>query len=268
MNKERDNWRMYAFDLGCLSSYEWRVTHALSHHLYTNTIIDYEMALVEPFVDFRVYDSKSFWYRSKLAFFFLLMISPLSLFTEVIKRIISISIGLEKLRPENLLPLLEIVFMWLMISPSPSTSATGINFSLPFKLWLMMQAACNFFFLANVLFMSHHHHEELYHLGDGAFRFGLDWGLAQLDATADSKETAGNLMVELCTFGNHIYHHLFPTLDHGILDFLQPVVQQTCRDFKLPQHFLQSPNIFNQKEFLTATIKQSARTKRRPPIQH
>ena len=35
----KENWRKFYFDLSLLSSYEWRVSHALSHHLYPNTIM-------------------------------------------------------------------------------------------------------------------------------------------------------------------------------------------------------------------------------------
>lgn len=34
-----DNWRQYYFDLCPLSSYQFRITHAFSHHLYPNTIL-------------------------------------------------------------------------------------------------------------------------------------------------------------------------------------------------------------------------------------
>lgn len=33
----KDTWRRFYFDLSPLSSYEWRITHGLSHHLYPNT---------------------------------------------------------------------------------------------------------------------------------------------------------------------------------------------------------------------------------------
>jgi len=36
----RDTWRMHVWDLSLLSSYEWRITHALSHHIFTNTVIN------------------------------------------------------------------------------------------------------------------------------------------------------------------------------------------------------------------------------------
>lgn len=34
-----DNWRQYYFDLSPLSSFEFRITHAFSHHLYPNTVL-------------------------------------------------------------------------------------------------------------------------------------------------------------------------------------------------------------------------------------
>lgn len=36
---KRDNFRMYYMDLSPLSSYEWRISHACSHHLYPNTVL-------------------------------------------------------------------------------------------------------------------------------------------------------------------------------------------------------------------------------------
>lgn len=36
----------------------------------------------------------------------------------------------------------------------------------------------------------------------------------------------------LTSFGDHCLHHLFPTLDHGILPQLYPVFFETCREFE------------------------------------
>lgn len=47
---KKDNWRMYSFDLTMTSSYEWRISHAYSHHNYANTIMDYEIQAFEPLV--------------------------------------------------------------------------------------------------------------------------------------------------------------------------------------------------------------------------
>lgn len=35
----KDTWRRYYFDLGLGSSYEWRITHFFSHHLFPNTVM-------------------------------------------------------------------------------------------------------------------------------------------------------------------------------------------------------------------------------------
>lgn len=46
----RDTWRVYYFDLSMLSSRYWRVSHALSHHLYPNTMRDLEVTEFSPFL--------------------------------------------------------------------------------------------------------------------------------------------------------------------------------------------------------------------------
>ena len=40
-------------------SYEWRIIHAISHHMYTHTIYDFELSGIEPFFDFKASPSSS-----------------------------------------------------------------------------------------------------------------------------------------------------------------------------------------------------------------
>lgn len=47
---QRDNWQMYTFNLTMMSFYHWRISHALSHHFYPNSLHDLEMSLFEPFL--------------------------------------------------------------------------------------------------------------------------------------------------------------------------------------------------------------------------
>lgn len=252
-NVEKDCWRMYGWDLCFLSSYEWRITHAISHHCYTNTILDYEISMVEPFLDYRVDEEKSFWHRSNLSLIFSLMLLPITTLPELIKRVINISKGNQKLRPENLLPLLQLIVMKLLIPSGDWTTAL--------LLWFAMQCSCNFSLTLGDALISAHHHEKMFHPGDGTFRYGLDWGLAQLDATGDNNLITGpSFFFEIVLFGNHVLHHMFPTLDHGLLEFLRPVMQKTCRDFKLPENFVRSLNSYDQWDIIVGTIKQMART--------
>ena len=249
---------MYCFDLGLLSSHEWRVTHALSHHIFPNTILDFEISNLEPLLDYRVYKSKSFLHRTKLSFFIALILSPLALFMEVVKRSISIAAGQQKIRMENFTPAIPLTVFMIAI---PSSSAD--YWWLAFKLWTVMNSAYAIFFVLIGLTTAHYH-PDMFHAGDGEFRYGLDWGLTQLDATGDSKDVTGFLLAELCTFGNHVLHHLFPTLDHGLLDSLRPVLQKTVEDFHLPDDVIQSlNNKFTQRELLIGSLQQLARTKPR-----
>jgi hypothetical protein len=55
---QKNNWRMYSFDLTTHSSHEWRITHCYSHHMFPNTINDYEVTAFEPFVQFLPRSSK------------------------------------------------------------------------------------------------------------------------------------------------------------------------------------------------------------------
>lgn len=58
-----------------------------------------------------------------------------------------------------------------------------------------------------------------------------DFGLYHLEATTDRVEAKGSAILALCTFGDHTLHHLLPTVDHGYLPYLYPVLEQTCKDF-------------------------------------
>lgn len=247
---KKDNWRMYCWDLGLLSSYEWRITHAISHHVYTNTIWDFELSDFEPHVDFTVRPKNVV--QRFLPVVTLLTSSQFFFFLEAAKRVITIVIGQQKLRPENLLPLAEIVFIFLLGCPLIEAV----------KLWLVIQGTASYLF-GIIGVTAAHHHPDLYHAGDGHFQYGNDWGLGQLDAVRDRKDVDGVLLAELTMYGNHILHHLFPTLDHGVLDIIRPIFQQTCLDFKLPVEWSQSPSRYSQWDLALGTLRQLARIKPR-----
>lgn len=59
----------------------------------------------------------------------------------------------------------------------------------------------------------------------------MDWGIFQMDAVMDRKDISDSHFLVLITFGNHALHHLFPTIDHGLLSYLYPVLIRTCEKF-------------------------------------
>jgi len=172
---QKDNWRMYVWDLGLLSSYEWRITHALSHHLFTNSVMDIEVSGIEPIFDFRVYPKSNI--KRFLPGLLLFTASQFAFFPQVVIRMMAILQGQQKIRPENLLPLVELILLLFLAER-------------PFILWFNIHAASSYVFIIVGIF-SAHHHPDLYHPGDGQFRFGTDWGLAQLDAILDRKDVNG-----------------------------------------------------------------------------
>lgn len=44
----RDNFRMKYFNLLMMSYRDWRASHALSHHMFPNSLLDVELVLWEP----------------------------------------------------------------------------------------------------------------------------------------------------------------------------------------------------------------------------
>ncbi|XP_042223121.1 cytochrome b5-related protein-like [Homarus americanus] len=178
---QRNNWRMYYFDLTLFSSYKWRISHGLSHHLYTNTIYDFEVSVLEPFWEFLPKPKKSFLQRYGSCVYEYLIL-PLTAFLEFGKRLYLQYCGTVKWRLENVLPVLEFVVMALL---APS-------YGMAFRLWLVLHMACSTSFITIGLIAAHHH-PEIYHEGD-TMRDDRDWGLCQLDAVRD--RYAMNLVIE------------------------------------------------------------------------
>lgn len=59
----------------------------------------------------------------------------------------------------------------------------------------------------------------------------MDWGFYQMDAVMDRTDITGSHFLVLTNFGDHCLHHLFPTIDHGKLEYLYPVFNKVCDRF-------------------------------------
>lgn len=70
----------------------------------------------------------------------------------------------------------------------------------------------------------------------------MDWGIFQVDTMVERRDIQGNHFMVLTNFGDHVLHHLFPTLDHGLLNDLYPILYETLLEFKVElrfQHFFE-----------------------------
>ena len=75
-----------------------------------------------------------------------------------------------------------------------------------------------------------HHGPESVHEGD-EFK-ELDFGIYQLATTIDRREVKTNLITTLTYFGDHVLHHMFPSLDHSLLPHLKQTFIETCTEFQ------------------------------------
>ena len=75
-----------------------------------------------------------------------------------------------------------------------------------------------------------HHAPELTHEGDEIKE--SDFGIYQLAVTMERTEAKAGLFISLTHFGDHVLHHLFPSLDHSILPQLKGIFEETCLEFK------------------------------------
>lgn len=75
-----------------------------------------------------------------------------------------------------------------------------------------------------------HHHNQIFHDGDELK--SMDFGIYQLSATIDRIDVKDSQFLTLTNFGHHVLHHMFPTLDHGLLPQLHDTLICTCHEFE------------------------------------
>ena len=128
----------------------------LSHHLHTNTYNDIEVYGIEPFLNF-LPDSEKNWIQRYLVHIYVQLFWFIAFPIEYVKKVVAIFVLHEqKLRPENLLPLLELFIIWTMV---------GNEMYRAFTLWITMHAFSGFWLIFTSLIASHHH-PDIYHAGD------------------------------------------------------------------------------------------------------
>ncbi|BFF94378.1 cytochrome b5-related protein [Drosophila madeirensis] len=217
---QRDNWRMYTFNLTLMNFRNWRISHALSHHVYPNSLHDLELSMFEPFLCW----VPSPHYAGRVKRWISVVISPIfyvfSFSVAFLQRVVA-SLSKENLMYwDDLIPITLPLFLYL---------TTGVGLSAALWSWLHVLAVGAFFF-GFIGLTAAHHDPRILHDGD-AQRKDRDWGLYQLDTIIDRRDVKWSHLLVLTHFGDHALHHLFPTLDHGVLRHLYPELNQTMQEF-------------------------------------
>lgn len=217
----RDNWRMYTFNLSLMNFHTWRISHALSHHIYPNSLFDLELSMFEPFLCWL--PSKRF--KTHFRRYFSIAVGPivymLTFSSQIVVRIV------YSLLKSNVMHWHDVVALTLPLSMLIFSQLTLFEIT---QRWLFLNLVASFCFAAIGLNAAHHE-PEIYHDGD-ANREDRDWGLFQVDTITDRSDLKGSQFLVLTHFGDHALHHLFPTLDHGILPQLYPALYETLNEFK------------------------------------
>ncbi|XP_053673890.1 cytochrome b5-related protein-like [Anopheles nili] len=218
---QRDNWRMFVFNIAFLSYREWRVSHVISHHLYPNSVLDMEISAIEPYLCYLPWPELKNSFQRYGSWLYGPFIYGAMFLGEFVKRLTEgISHGKNRLHLDDLIPFLMPVFMYA----SNPTSTTTI-----LMMWLYIVLLASFFFGFIGLTAGHHHPKAL-HSGD-VFPHDMDFGLYQMATVVERRGIGESLFKVLTTFGDHHLHHLFPTLDHAIFPQLNGVFLETCREF-------------------------------------
>uniref|UniRef100_A0A1B6CDY8 Cytochrome b5 heme-binding domain-containing protein n=2 Tax=Clastoptera arizonana TaxID=38151 RepID=A0A1B6CDY8_9HEMI len=227
---QKNNWRMYYFNISLMTVRDWRVIHVFSHHLFANTIYDLEIGLLEPWLQLLPSPEKN-WVVRKFSGLYSPVIYPVIFHFQALSRIAARSFCLEDLIGLVLPILLTII-----------GNFGGRNIVECLFIWTLIISSGSFFFgLIGV--NAAHHHPDMFHDGD-APRLNRDWGLNQIDAVGDRTEFKHSLFVALTTYGHHTLHHLFPTVDHGHLAEIYPILEKTCQEFDCPLTIKSSWDLF------------------------
>ncbi|XP_075971562.1 cytochrome b5-related protein-like [Anticarsia gemmatalis] len=231
----RTNWRMYLFNLTLWSYRDFRVSHALSHHLYPNTLMDLEVSGLEPFL---LWNPRKKPFYAKLTLLIELALFPALFIITFLKRF-SLNFTREGFFKNHykwhdgvgfLLPL------WMYIMG-------GASFYDTIVMWLWINCTASFIFFS-IGSNAAHHHPQIFKDGDQVRETTVDWGMHELEAVMDRTDINGNLFKVMTFFGDHAMHHLFPTVDHAYLSHLYPIFLRNCQKFKANFRMTSSIDLF------------------------
>lgn len=256
---------MYYFNLSFMSYRDWRIQHCMSHHLYPNSLHDLEVTSFEPFLCWIPKPSKNCvqryasWIYSPIIYStifihhylqryrqLLLILRKLSANDFDFFRLIFCFVKTKNLfRVYDLIPFTLPFAMYLF----------GCNdLGIVFRTWMLIVFMGSFFFGLIGLNAGHHNiynvHEgdtlrqvdfscvdetfylNKYYVKLNSFSINMDWGIYCLDTVVDNSNISHNHLISLTHFGNHLMHHLLPTIDHGIAAQLYSVLFDTMADFE------------------------------------
>ncbi|KAI9005561.1 hypothetical protein DFJ74DRAFT_773841 [Hyaloraphidium curvatum] len=231
---QKNNFRMWYEELTGGSHETWRIHHAIAHHPYPNCSLDVEYTMFEPELLFfptlarRSPDTPVLNFL-RVQKFYLGLGAKSAVLT-----LLGMLMG--KVKPRSWQSLLTYATWAAMIAiRMRSPGANGWKGALQATgLYLLMRTVASYYGISMGLYAGHH--SDFIYRQDDAYAPPLDFGLYQLEATADRVEVYSSTSVlslpgVLVTLGDHTMHHLFPTIDHAYHRFLYADLARTCKEF-------------------------------------
>jgi len=238
---KKDSFLRYIFDLTSLSAYEWRITHAISHHHYANSHWDYEVTSLEPFLVFLSTTKKNFFQKNLVVIYYQVIFFA-AFILDFQKKIASTILGQSrKLRLENSIVVAQLIFLVYF------SGTKGII------QWIIMHSICSWGITTFGLPV--HHHPRAWHDGEKLNPLDkdgkCDYGLFIVETTLDHSITI-DISLKLLLYAGlneHVIHHLFPTIDLSRFEEIRPIFQKVCKQFNVPY------TLSTWKDLYTGTLR-------------
>lgn len=152
----RDSFRMLYFNLAFLNYKEWRISHAMSHHLFPNSLYDLEIVLFEPVLCWIPNPMKNFTQRF-LSWFYSPFIYALIFLDQLVRRtFFSIARKHNQFERTDVVPLIVPLAMLLLGNTNLFTVLIA---------WIQIIMASSLMF-SLIGLNAGHHHPDIVHEGD------------------------------------------------------------------------------------------------------
>eukprot|EP00928_Gymnodinium_smaydae_P013834 TRINITY_DN15019_c0_g4_i1.p1 TRINITY_DN15019_c0_g4~~TRINITY_DN15019_c0_g4_i1.p1 ORF type:complete len:821 (+),score=96.95 TRINITY_DN15019_c0_g4_i1:51-2513(+) len=210
-----DNMWMYCYDFCGWKHHKHRISHALSHHLFPNTMMDLEFPEPYSYTCTANAGKNSRW---------VVLLGPWGMWSGPLRDIFQLwwglAFGKEEWRKEYAINMIQ---LGLLMAASPLYGLA---------LFCVMHFVCGF--CIECAGFGLHRSIFCWSAGDDNAKF--DYAEHCLAATADH-EVDMPLASALYLFqilNNHGIHHIFPTLDKSRTYEIMPLFRETCKEFGVP----------------------------------
>ena len=205
----------YCSDLTLFGSYQWRTSHSLSHHTYTNLELDIEIQAFEPIIYYLSNRPKNQIINVLLGHILFVFMGILNF----LRRFIFHFLGKDKLRIENAIPVIELLILW----------SNSVSFSSALYLWTIMHCVSSF----HLLLGTFPNHRTDIHWSEGDPNPVKDYAEHTILTASDHTVDMNIMLAYICFggFNDHTIHHMFPTIDRGVLPEFKGILIETCKEF-------------------------------------